>query len=135
MSDWLSDLLSNLPSDVASAAFTGRTGGRRADRIAARQLAAFDRGKVVRVRCRFRAPTSRRSRPGTLRLSRGHATWTHRYRRTPLLTVNRREAVPIDTTMRGRSVVLNYDKGQFRICRRDLAITGRVLDLPPFAGH
>ncbi|HJP73585.1 MAG TPA: hypothetical protein VJ914_04920 [Pseudonocardiaceae bacterium] len=95
-----------------------------------KRLMAFAEGKLVRVRCRFRLAADRTWRRGTLRLSAGRAVWTRRFASAPAITLSRGTATPVRSERRRRSMVLGYREGQFLVRRRDLAVIGRVLDLP-----
>jgi hypothetical protein len=136
LSDWLGDVAADLLGDL----FTDRSGERRAKKVASRQLAAFASGKVVRVRCRFRVSAADRTwRHGSVRLSKGRAAWTTRFARVPAITLSRSQATAVHANRRGQSTVLCYRHGgstvEFAVRGRDLAVIGRVLDLPPFVGR
>jgi hypothetical protein len=140
--EWLADLLLSTLGGLISEPVRQR----RAAAMTRKRFVAFDAGHEVRIPCALRHvhDGTTRWRHGRLRLVKGRAAWAPRWHREPSVTFNRTTAVG----QRGRRVggreslsinprltVLSYrvadDVIEIAVRKRDLAILGRVVGLPP----
>ncbi|GHF56047.1 hypothetical protein GCM10017566_31460 [Amycolatopsis bartoniae] len=118
----------------------------RRGRVSSKRRRVFESGREIRLRCALRWPDSefRRWRMGTLRLSRGSARWSPRFRRSLGVELDYRKTTPRTMRRRGlwerfrlarTDVVLVYGlhdgRLELAIRRWELTEVARLFEMPP----
>jgi hypothetical protein len=144
--EWLAEQAADLLGGLISE----RVRRRRTVELNWKRIAAFQAGRKVRIPCALRHVRSEDSRwrHGNLRLAQGAGAWIPRLHREPTVTVNRRTAIGQSGRrvtghesfrLNPRLVVLSYrvadDVIELGVRKRDLAILGRAIELPPQPGE
>lgn len=142
--EWLAGLLVRLVVGLTLGLVGDQINQRRAAELLKKRMDAFRDGKEVRIPCAMRHGQATRWRHGHLRLAKGAGAWVPRLRRQPLLTFNRGTAVgQYGRQAHGRATpgigrrlaVVAYridgDTVELALRQRDLALLGRVVELPP----
>jgi hypothetical protein len=142
MLEFLGELFASLLGGLIGDALAERRGAEKL----ARRMAKFKAGSVIAVPCALSRPLDGRGnwRSGVLRLSRGRAVWSRRFRKTSLLELNRHSSVgqyarrPAGHELlriSAKLIVLRYEVGtelvELAVRKGSLPLVGAVLDIPP----
>jgi hypothetical protein len=140
------DILGDLVGSLIGVPSVERDSSLRRERVSLKRRKTFESGGEIRLRCALRWPDGgfQRWQMGRLRLSRGGARWSPRFRRLRLTDLEYRAALPRTTRRRcfwerfrlvRTDVVLVYGvhdgRLELAVRRWDLAEVARLFKMPP----